>query len=327
MSLTIPLDFVHQLNEADSLAATLDCIAEWLPQILPAVRASITFASNDKKALEIYTVKGNQAIPQFFSLPVDNTFVGWVYKNRQAQYYNTCEHLHYEDSQILHSHGVLSSLCVPLVYAKKVFGTINLGNDQSNSYQDTHLNLLVNLSKLLANYLYIYHELQVQQKLAVTDPLTDLPNRRAFYTEAENLMDTWLEQAEPFCILILDLDFFKQINDELGHEAGDKVLIAFAQVLMEQINPNTHCARIGGEEFAILYPTDSLNQVRQLADSICTQCELIKIPDLSSKLTVSIGGVKVCKDDLTIDQIMSRADIALYSAKVNGRNQACIMES
>ncbi len=323
MSLTIPLAFIQELNESESLSETLSCITNWLPKMLPAHRASITFCSTDRKTLTVYAITGKQAIPASFSLDVASSFVGQVFNNARGDFINTQENQALTDCQMLADHGINTCLDVPLITAKHCYGTLNLGHEKADTYSQVHLQFLTNLATLLAPYLYVHHQLKIQEQLASTDELTGLANRRTFYRYAEQAMENWQKHQHSFFIYILDLDFFKQINDEFGHCSGDQTLSKFAKVLQAQIPETAHCARIGGEEFAILDIHDNTDKASMLAEKIGDSCRalLIKTAGETLKVTVSIGLAQISEDDKELDDIIKRADRALYQAKQQGRDQ------
>jgi diguanylate cyclase (GGDEF)-like protein len=146
--------------------------------------------------------------------------------------------------------------------------------------------------------------------LAYTDPLTGLPNRRAFEDRVANLG----EGAGPTALLILDVDSFKQINDSRGHEAGDRVLIRVAEALVEAAREGDFIARFGGDEFAALLPATAIGDARRLAERLR---HAVAEADREDPVTVSIG-VAALEGDLR--GALLRADSALYEAKKSGRN-------
>lgn len=162
------------------------------------------------------------------------------------------------------------------------------------------------------------------EKMAITDQLTNLPNRRYLMTRLEQEWSIFLRQAKPMALLVLDLDFFKHINDQLGHDVGDKVLIHFASVLEQSIRISDIACRMGGEEFVVIAPGTDQQTVGILAQRILGKVEQHQPAGLvlPRRLTVSIG-VAVAdleKDGNQWSDTLNRADRALYKAKAAGRN-------
>lgn len=157
-----------------------------------------------------------------------------------------------------------------------------------------------------------------------TDTLTQVMNRGAFDEELSRRMAEWHRRARPFCAMMLDVDRFKSINDEHGHQAGDQVLQHVAQVLRGTIREMDLLARIGGDEFAVLLPDSNLAEAALAADRLRRQVEGLRAPvdGHSLSLTISLGVAEVLPAD-NEESVVSRADEALYAAKKAGRNRCC----
>ena len=156
------------------------------------------------------------------------------------------------------------------------------------------------------------------RRLAETDPLTELHNRRAFEAKVQALR----EQSSPLPtgLIICDIDHFKRINDEHGHEVGDRTLKAFARLLERETPPNAICTRLGGEEFCILLAGVSDQAIRLQATHLRSSVERLRINIRSGtlRLTASFGYCRLDPDD-DLQSAMSRVDAAVYQAKSDGR--------
>ncbi|MFT5635708.1 MAG: diguanylate cyclase (GGDEF)-like protein/PAS domain S-box-containing protein [Cognaticolwellia sp.] len=162
------------------------------------------------------------------------------------------------------------------------------------------------------------------KKLANTDPLTNLYNRRFFTEQAEKEYNRAKRYSLSLTVISIDIDHFKNINDKLGHPAGDQVLIEVAKQLKTNLRQIDILARIGGEEFSILLPETSATAGMKLAERIRTEQSNLKIiGDWQGeiKLSVSIGVSSFLVDDESFDSMFSRADKALYQAKNYSRNK------
>lgn len=156
---------------------------------------------------------------------------------------------------------------------------------------------------------------------AATDALTGHWNRRALDDILEQQLARHASTGSPFSILMLDIDFFKNINDEFGHMVGDDVLRAFAQALRGHLRAGDVCARFGGEEFVVVLPETSLPTALEVAERIrrgIAQAPLLSKPSVQA--TVSIG-VASMTDGQSIKDLFAAADAAVYLAKNEGRNQ------
>lgn len=164
---------------------------------------------------------------------------------------------------------------------------------------------------------------QELERLSITDKLTQVYNRVKLEAVFQEQINHAHQAKKPFTLMICDLDFFKKINDTYGHQAGDKVLIESAQILKNNLRKADMLGRWGGEEFLILCPeTDSQNAL-MLAQGLCQAMACHRFTDLELRVTLSIG-VGLFKSQDTQESLLERADQALYRAKAEGRNRACI---
>lgn len=158
---------------------------------------------------------------------------------------------------------------------------------------------------------------------ARTDALTSLPNRRSFDDEFQRRIAQWRRKRTPFSLLLLDVDRFKQLNDNHGHPAGDAVLSEVGRLIREHLLDGEMAARFGGEEFAVLLPCnheEGLAEACERFRSTIAGCE-IPFENKTLQVTVSCGGAIAQTGELG-PHLVKRADEALYEAKRNGRNCA-----
>ncbi|MBT0569655.1 GGDEF domain-containing protein [Curvibacter sp. CHRR-16] len=162
-------------------------------------------------------------------------------------------------------------------------------------------------------------------ELSLRDPLTGLANRRQFQSVLERAIDMVARSGEPALLLMLDIDHFKQVNDNYGHAAGDSVLQAIARSLSASVRPMDTVARLGGEEFAILLPSCQPSYGISVAERLRAQIEEQSIaitPNLSLQITISVGGAFAHEWVRTTPSLwLERADVQLYRAKQSGRNR------
>jgi diguanylate cyclase (GGDEF)-like protein len=171
---------------------------------------------------------------------------------------------------------------------------------------------------------------QKLRELATLDPLTNLLNPRAYYDITNRLIRLARRDKTPFSVMFVDLDHFKEINDNFGHESGDRVLRAVANCLAENIRHSDVIGRIGGEEFAVYLPETNLEGAVKLGESIrfaVEELSLILADDRPIGVTVSIGIADNHPADQSIDDIQRRADHAMYQAKCLGRNRVASEEA
>ncbi|WP_148227894.1 sensor domain-containing diguanylate cyclase [Desulfarculus baarsii] len=163
--------------------------------------------------------------------------------------------------------------------------------------------------------------------MASTDGLTGLFTRRHFVDTLEHELRVARYLHYPLSMLLLDADHFKNVNDTHGHQAGDEVLRALARVIVENIRSSDTCARIGGEEFAVLLPRCQQDQAFKLAEKIRRKVgELTVIyNEKQIKLTISLGVASFNPgDEPSIEEVIRRADLAMYQSKAAGRNRTTV---
>ncbi len=161
-------------------------------------------------------------------------------------------------------------------------------------------------------------------RLAVVDPLTGLMNRRAFDEHASTVHDLAERHGRHFAVLMCDLDFFKRVNDTYGHGAGDDILVSTAKALKRATRNSDKVARFGGEEFVVLLSETDLGSVEHVAArcAACVRAMPISeiIPGSDFQQTISIGVAIYPQHGTQMNQLLERADRALYEAKSNGRD-------
>lgn len=158
---------------------------------------------------------------------------------------------------------------------------------------------------------------------ALRDPMTGLYNRRFLEDYVGALVNSSQRRKSPFSVLMLDLDFFKQVNDIHGHEAGDKVIKTVADLLIRSLRASDMAVRYGGEEFLLVLTDTTAETALRVAEKIRAEIEATKIPLPGGILckTISIGVSEFPTDADTFWQVVKFADVALYKAKAGGRNR------
>jgi len=160
--------------------------------------------------------------------------------------------------------------------------------------------------------------------------LTGIANRRAFLECAESAYAHSRSNGEPLTLLMLDLDYFKTINDRFGHLEGDRALMAFAQAIKGQLRASDAVGRLGGEEFGVLLPVTTLAEGLEVATRMLHSILALELTDdagHSYRVTTSLGVSTFRQSDRSLRDMLDRADQALYLAKHRGRNQVASLET
>jgi diguanylate cyclase (GGDEF)-like protein len=163
------------------------------------------------------------------------------------------------------------------------------------------------------------------RQAALKDPLTGLANRRLLMERLREEQERCQRGQAPFSLAMLDVDYFKRINDRHGHDVGDRVLCLLAQTIDEQLRGYDLCARWGGEEFMLLLPGTDIAQARRLSERIMARVRELRLPDLGqhARLTVSVG-LAIHRSGEAVDQTIGRADSELLQAKRQGRDRLMV---
>jgi diguanylate cyclase (GGDEF)-like protein len=164
---------------------------------------------------------------------------------------------------------------------------------------------------------------QALQELAITDPLSGLFNRRHFFAMAELLLAEAIRYTQPLSVMILDIDYFKQVNDTHGHAVGDEAIKLLAETIKTAIRASDVAARFGGDEFVLLMPQTNVGQAVKFAQRLRLSLaeSTISASQYKLRFTLSVGVSSATIDINSIDKLLECADRALYTAKNNGRNQ------
>jgi diguanylate cyclase (GGDEF)-like protein len=197
----------------------------------------------------------------------------------------------------------------------------------AESSHEFSVGLLVRLAKRLRSNNETVQEniaLRLQfEQAALSDPLTGFRNRRWLDQTLSRIVQRHLHAAQPLCIAIMDIDHFKRVNDSFGHAAGDAVLLQVGRIVRANLRPSDFAARIGGEEFALIFPETSVpggisaaERLREAIAGAAFKHHGRKLP----QVTVSLGLVEL-ERGVTPRQLLARADVALYAAKQSGRNR------
>jgi diguanylate cyclase (GGDEF)-like protein len=215
---------------------------------------------------------------------------------------------------------------IPLIgLAPFPFGSLPMGSSWLGVFNLAMFAHTILLSVLLVSLSKERLEFDQRTK-AQTDPLTGALNRRAFILRGTRLLQRHAHEGAPLCLLFLDLDHFKSLNDQLGHSGGDDVLMSFVELVNASIRPTDFLFRIGGEEFCCLLPYTGTAQAHRVAERIRHQFGTapIEVANAQVRATVSVGIASTEAFGYSLDTLMRRADLAVYAAKRAGRNRVVV---
>ena len=196
--------------------------------------------------------------------------------------------------------------------------------EETTKMENSSRSLQERLEKATVETKALRNKLKKKERETLFDVLTGLHNRKAFDKKLKELYDAFKEQGTIFSAMMVDIDFFKKFNDTYGHKIGDEVLQIVGSTLKESVKGKDFAARYGGEEFIVLLPNTILSNARIVGEQIreAVSGKSVKLKKTGQKIeniTASIGVSELHPED-TMDEVIERADKALYHAKNSGRN-------
>ena len=169
-------------------------------------------------------------------------------------------------------------------------------------------------------------QVREERQRALTDLLTQLPNREAWQERLSFEYNRWLRYRHPLTVAVLDVDLFKRINDSYGHKAGDRVLQLVAREMSTRLRSTDFIARFGGEEFVVLLPETPTDEARKVLDSLREHVSGLPFHFSGEPVSITFSaGLTGFQDDDTEESVFDRADRALYQAKDEGRNRVSVL--
>lgn len=314
-------------SEAGALGATLNSMLEIAAEVIPQGQSAILLLDPERRSLRVAAGQGYQAAVRFLEIPLGQGITGKCAQTGQTQIVRDIEQLEDEDAYIPGVPGARSEVAVPLIADGRIIGVFNAESTARDAFHPEHIQTIGVIAHQAAEVIRSAQLLDETRRLAITDALTGLFNRRHFNQQLEENVGRAVRYEEPLALVFLDVDHFKFVNDRYGHQAGDRCLQAIAHALRESVRDSDQIARIGGEEFAVLL----IRADKQLALSIAERLRdrvddliLEEDPPLPIDLTASLGVAFLPEDGLDPKSLMRAADRALYTAKRLGRNRVSL---
>ncbi|HET6494681.1 MAG TPA: diguanylate cyclase, partial [Thermoleophilia bacterium] len=257
---------------------------------------------------------------------IDEGVSGWVVRHNEAQLVNDMAN---DPRAALVPHtqpDKQASIIVPLTVGGRVIGVLALDREGDWTFEDHELEpacLFANLAAFAINNARSYEEMQRQ---AISDGLTGLHNYRHFHETLKAEVSRAERYGESFCLLMMDLDRFKRVNDTVGHQMGDEVLRAVAGVMKDCSRESDYLARYGGEEFVVILPRTDLSEASLLAERIRAGVACIDIGYPELRISTSIGLASYPASATDSDGVLGAADAALLRSKARGRDRVCLAD-
>lgn len=256
-------------------------------------------------------------------LKQDNEYkLVWPKACKDERIYETLKQLTPETNYILTSDDKIGAF--PLTSDGEITGCIVARStlDKLSKRDISYLEQLTRQSAITINRANTYSKVL---QYATLDALTNLNNRRQFEVRLKQEIATTKRQKNPLCAMMVDIDFFKKVNDTYGHASGDAVLRTVASIIKEHLRESDIPSRYGGEEFAVLLPYTHIEEAKIVGERLRKAVEMTPIPIDKKNINVTISmGLAEFSPQETGEDLFKRADSALYEAKESGRNRVCV---
>lgn len=296
--------------------------------IVPYDHGGLLLYDENERKMELLAAKNWDGIKEGLRFDVDKSLVGWIARNRQPLHFSDLKTSR-EKIPIVPEMSIKarSFLGLPLnIQGERMVGVFALSSSEPNSFtgpQQYLLSILCNHVAVLMTNAKLHLEME---RMAVTDGLTGLINYRRFQERLSEEFRRLERHSEPLALILADIDHFKKINDIYGHPAGDEILRRVAGIFKEMVRDIDVVARYGGEEFTIVVINTEGEGACMLAERIRKKIEkkTFTFGGRNIPVTLSLGIASYPRDSRGKEDLISKADQALYLAKGRGRNRSCL---
>jgi len=317
-------DIVSVLNSTLSLDDVVKKIMDNAFDIVGKSDSGLLFLVDTAKQELHLALSRSRTFPERIKTKKGDMLDEWVFKHRQALLVEDIkkDFRFSEDELSGYERPIRSLISCPLMEGHKVIGILRLENQRPYNYTSEDLRLLDIICDIGAVSLQNASLYKQTLDLAIRDGLTGLYLRRYFLDRLKEELSYCLRNNSKCAFLMIDVDNFKNYNDEYGHTAGDMVLKLISKVLLDFVDSGIAC-RYGGEEFSILLPGASKKEAQRIAESIrkAVKKEDIELRRIKTHISVSVGVASFPEDARVQDELIMKADERLYKAKREGKDR------
>jgi diguanylate cyclase (GGDEF)-like protein/putative nucleotidyltransferase with HDIG domain len=311
-------DIARVLSSTLSLQDTVAIITSRIANLVPYTTCVIYLLDSSEMVVRAEYASG--LYMEMFrgrQLRLGEGITGWVVANDRPMY-NTSPLLDLSFLGCERAERFKSVVVFPVLKNGEAFGALALYSMELHQYTEEHLRLLDMTMQPVSDALHNALLFENARQTALTDSLTGLPNMRAFSVYFEHEANSGVRSQHPLSILVVDLNDFKQINDNYGHIVGDRVLLHFAQLLNRQLRADDIVARYAGDEFVALLPMTDPEQAGFVIERIQNAISNFFYETADGKqvkVTASIGAATIPVDGQTFEELMMQADRRMYRSK------------
>jgi diguanylate cyclase (GGDEF)-like protein len=347
------IQFINEIGREITASLELEeiihCTYRKLKELLDITVFGIALYSVEDRELDFkYFINNDERVEPFrIGMNTEGSIAVWCIKNRQPAFLNKKEDSkkYVSKWEKRGSAKSESAIFFPILHREKLIGCMSIQSTRTNAYSENHLDIIGAISSFIGIALdnsNAHHELNKLNEIITTekqgletayrkiahmanhDPLTDLPNRHLLNELLERGLKIANREKNRLAVLYMDLDKFKPINDTLGHSTGDLVLRIIGERLSSTLRTSDTVARVGGDEFvAILYNSETFEGIQSAAEKIIMAVgKDLLLKEKTFNLGISIGIAIYPDDGDKIEELIVKADNAMYKAKKMGKNRA-----
>ncbi|MEE9524111.1 MAG: sensor domain-containing diguanylate cyclase, partial [Thermodesulfovibrionales bacterium] len=284
---------------------------------------AVIFIKKDKEnSFELAGSKGIR-VPEQKEFGLNDTILNLCIENRQKLILSDASSM---KKKLLpfRTIAISSILCFPLIHEEEVLGvavTFSHRKDAFDIYQTEGIEILNNMASLSIDNVNLLHRID---EMALTDGLTGLFNHRHFQERLDEEIKRTGRTNDPLSLVLTDIDHFKSVNDNYGHPAGDAVLREVSDIIRSRMRETDIAARYGGEEFALILTNTDVRGALKIAEDLRAVVEDKDFSSVDKQITISLGISSYPADASVKQDLIDKADQALYYAKENGRNRSIL---
>jgi diguanylate cyclase (GGDEF)-like protein len=332
--LSVVTDFSQTVGAQLESAGLYRAILMKTAELARAEQASLMIFDETSQELSIKCVKGlNEKIVQNLRVKPGQGIAGFVFETgRPLLVKNVDQDPRFTERQRAR-YKTKSLICVPLRIDQRKIGVINLTDKTGDGFDEDDLKLVESVAShasVALDRTDYYQRSEDLRKISITDPLTDLYNRRFFQDRINEEIERSRRHGLPVSLIMLDIDNFKHYNDTYGHLAGDEALRLIAATIKNSVRNIDRVARYGGEEFAVILPMTEISAARDIAERVRSGVAGRYFPDdalrAAVKMTASLGIASFPQHADNLLDLVGSADKALYMAKVSGKNRVAVFD-
>jgi len=317
----ISLDMTAELD----LNSLLTLVSEWALRLVKAEAGGFFLFDPEVDMLTLVVNAGTMQLPPGIRVKIGEGLTGRAFAEKQVlmtrSYPNEPDHI---ERYVGIFPGAV--ICVPVMRGQECLGVLTVTTEKARLFTAGDINILTLFAAQAAIAIYNAQLYGAAHSQAITDPLTEVFNRRHFFELAEVEIEKARRQHKPLAVMILDIDHFKRVNDQHGHQVGDEALRHVVARCESLLRERDLFSRYGGEEFIVLLPdTDAYSAMAAAERLRCSVAEApFMVDGVEVFLTISIGLTTLSDQAPDMETLLKQADQAMYCAKNGGRNRVIV---